>query len=454
MPHLLDIIKHTHIDKAAYYLDEQGVDKDNEWNEYFVEVHQNFYPFKYLVGLAYQFATGHKIGDTFKSNKSNRNKIRDLGYNIRYVKGGIKYSELKENGSTNKSKIARITWNYYGWVTPSGYKGKSRTQSYEKYNGFGHEEWNFNAKFRLGEYKYGFLEPINKCFDKYAGEVYDISLFTRNGVEKVDYWVTTLKDVEIPCKEETDWVLKEYKKNGWFKEMKNDLKNEGLDEGKLDDWVQHGGQLFNIKFKVSQIWKEGTLIPIEDKSDIPSYRYTLMNMSVNVSQKYDDLPNTRGSFEDSGKTDTDISPIKYKRSYSSQEKEIEIRHGQIQREFMKFLQDKYGMGNVKRECRAYGLSRIDIIRKTPEGEEIYYEVKSYANLLTSLRQSIGQLLEYCLYPDVEKAKELVLVSDIDPQGNDELLKYVDHLRDYLKIPFSYICFNPDKKEILYMSGQE
>lgn len=32
--------------------------------------------------------------------------------------------------------------------------------------------------------------------------------------------------------------------------------------------------------------------------------------------------------------------------------------------------------NVKCECKGYGMSRIDIVRKTSEGEQIYYEVKS------------------------------------------------------------------------------
>ena len=121
---------------------------------------------------------------------------------------------------------------------------------------------------------------------------------------------------------------------------------------------------------------------------------------------------------------------------------------------MIFLQNKYGVNNVKCECKGYGMSRIDIVRKTSEGEQIYYEVKSYTSLLTSLRQAIGQLLEYCLYPDVEKAKEIVLVSNIDPSQDKELQIYINRLKNYLKIPFSYICFDPDTKKIIYTNGQE
>ena len=122
-------------------------------------------------------------------------------------------------------------------------------------------------------------------------------------------------------------------------------------------------------------------------------------------------------------------------------------------EFMRFLQGKYGTDNVKRECLGYGMSRIDIVRKSSKGK-IYYEVKSYNDLQTSLRLGIGQLLEYCLYPNVEKAYELVLVSDINPISNKDLVNYINHIRDFLKIPFSYICFDPVKKKVLYSTMED
>lgn len=453
MEHFLDKVSVQHMKAAAVFIESHGVCKNNEWNEYFIEVNNRFYPFKYLVTKAYELATSQEMATGFHSNVSNRNKIRDLGYNIKYIKGGIKYSELNVHKPV-KNKLARVTWNVYKWNTPSGREGKSRTESYESSNGFGHEEWNFNQKYQIGEYKYGFLEPVHKFRDKYSGEVYNISLYTRNGTDKNVFWITTLRYVEILGKEEARWVLKEYEKRGWLDEMKNDLNNKQLDGSKLDEWIRDEFPLFNIKFKASQLSQLKEPILINDIYSIPSYRYILLNIPETLPEKIEKRYKEHGTFENSGSTNCNTSPTKFYRNYQSQEKkEIEIRHGLIQMEFMRFLQGKYGTDNVKRECLGYGMSRIDIVRKSSKGK-IYYEVKSYNDLQTSLRLGIGQLLEYCLYPNVEKAYELVLVSDINPISNKDLVNYINHIRDFLKIPFSYICFDPVKKKVLYSTMED
>ena len=76
-------------------------------------------------------------------------------------------------------KIARICWNTNNWHRPSGSEGKSKTkQSYEKKQGFGHEEWLFDERMILKDgYLYGYLQALlePKC---HKGKVYDIHLFT------------------------------------------------------------------------------------------------------------------------------------------------------------------------------------------------------------------------------------------------------------------------------------
>ena len=90
MEHFLDKVSVQHMKAAAVFIESHGVCKNNEWNEYFIEVNNRFYPFKYLVTKAYELATSQEMVTGFHSNVSNRNKIRDLGYNIKYIKGGIK----------------------------------------------------------------------------------------------------------------------------------------------------------------------------------------------------------------------------------------------------------------------------------------------------------------------------------------------------------------------------
>lgn len=452
MEHILNCITREYIIRAAKEIQKEGVDKNCDWNEYYVEIEDALFPFKSLVLRAYSYTEKADLDFECKSNESNRNKIRDLGYNILYLKGGMKYSEVNRNGLLVENKMSRVVWNENGWVTPSGPKGKSKTESYEKSHGYGHEEWNFNTKYVLGEYKYGFLEPINKHCKLYEGKLFNIMLFTRNRCDKSDYWVMALDNVEVINEEEANWVMKQYKKKGWLNEMKEDLENLNLDAPKSDEWTKEVKSLFNIKFKASQLFKGCILSPVE-LGDIRIHRYTLMSMPEDLEQKLKNQVKTHGSFEDSGSYDVNVFSSPIKRNYQTRETEIEINHGKIQEGFMRYLQQKYGKDNVKRECTGYGRTKIDITRRTPDGE-VYYEVKSYSSLLTSFRQGIGQLLEYCLFPDVVKAKKIVLVSDINPRGDKELESYVEHVGKYLKIPFGYVCFDIEKKEVVYENGGE
>ncbi|MGY8916042.1 MAG: hypothetical protein ACKVJF_13290 [Flavobacteriales bacterium] len=59
---------------------------------------------------------------------------------------------------------------------------------------------------------------------------------------------------------------------------------------------------------------------------------------------------------------------------------------------------------------------------------------------------IGQLLEYCLYPNVNEAESIVLVSHVAP--SDEVKNYIHHLKNFIKLPFSYIHFDIEQEEII------
>ena len=62
---------------------------------------------------------------------------------------------------------------------------------------------------------------------------------------------------------------------------------------------------------------------------------------------------------------------------------FESLNDKIQTKFLKYLQSQYGKTLVKRECNAYGASRIDITRKTNSGGYIFYEIKKCFRFLVS-----------------------------------------------------------------------
>lgn len=347
---------------------------------------------------------------------------------------------------SKETKIARITWNTNQWVKPSGLLGKSINPSFEKENGFGHEEWLFDGDKVIDGFKYGFLEPIHKYRSNYEGKVFDISLYTRDGVSNKTFWVTTLKNVQVLTDEESNEVFQQYKNQGWYDEMKADLYNLSLNSAQLDEWIKEDGSgLFNVKFTASQINEIPIeLIPVINEKDIPSNRYTLMDIPKNVQEKYEALTKTGFSFENSGSEESDLG-TKSKRTGRKREIELELKHNILQNKFLKYLQNTYGKAIVKRECTAYGASRIDITRKTDTGF-VFYEIKTYNNLRTSIREGIGQLLEYSLYPNVQEAEKLVLVSHVAP--SNELIGYLNHIKEFINIPFSYIHFDTEKEEVI------
>ncbi|NHN25238.1 hypothetical protein FIA58_006060 [Flavobacterium jejuense] len=347
---------------------------------------------------------------------------------------------------SKESKICRITWNNNGWIKPSGLSGKSKHPSFEKENGFGHEEWLFDGNKIIDGYKYGFLEPIHKFRTKYQAKLFDLLLYTRDSDSNQNYWVTTLKDVEVINTEESEKVLVHYKNEGWYDEMKSDLYNLSLDSKQLDTWIDEGAQqLFNIKFKASQINEiPNDLILVENPNEIPSSRYLLMDFKNDVTEKIKENIKTKFSFYNSGSEEAELES-KGKRKRNRKDIELEFKHNLLQKKFLQFLQNKYGKNAVKRECTAYGASRIDITRKTNTGF-VFYEIKTYNSLRSSIREGLGQLLEYCLYPNVNEAESIVLVSHVEP--STELKEYLIHIKKFINLPFSYIHFDLDKEKII------
>lgn len=343
-------------------------------------------------------------------------------------------------------KLARITWNTNGWVIPSGYAGKSIHASYEKENGFGHEEWLFDGEKTMGGYKFGFLEPVHKHRATYEGKTFDLTLYTRNAQNGQAYWVGNLQGVAVLAPDEAKKVFDHYKSNGWFDEMKQDLANLNLDATLLDEWVAEGAEaLFNIKFKTDQLHAiPAALLPIEETDSIPTSRYILMDIlpqTVSQLEKAEHLP---FSFEESGSAEADLS-TQSTRTHRAKVIEMELTHNLLQSKFLQYLQGLLGKAVVKRECRAYGSARIDVTVKTDTGYE-FYEIKTYNSLLASIREAVGQLLEYALYPKSKNVEKLVLVSHVVPKKED--IAYILQLKAIIQIPFSYICFDMEAGKVI------
>ena len=341
----------------------------------------------------------------------------------------------------HERRIARICWNTNGWVKPSGREGKSKADSHERDYGYGGEEWLFDMGKLYKGYRYGFLQPISRNYNKYIGKKYNLLLYTIYGVTKQKYWIGWINNIEVVNIKESQKIYDYYLKKGWIEEFKNDLKKLQLWNNKINSYWNRSISHFNVKFRSEEVELFNKPLSFINNKLFEKPRYILNYVPDKLNKQ--ELIET-GFDPNSGSENPSNKKSKSTRTVNA-EIEIPAKHRDILNGFMKYLKRNYRGQLIKKESKAFGNSKIDLFRKTADGY-IFYEIKSYNILLKSLRMAIGQLLEYNCYPNDKNAIKMYLVSDKAPDPNFQ--KYINHLNKIINIPFGYIQFDPYKKVII------
>ena len=180
----------------------------------------------------------------------------------------------------NELRIARICWNTNNWVLPSGEKGKSSNKDmYESQYGFGHEEWLFDFEKIIDGKHYSFLQGVNKALKKYKNQLKDIVLYTKEEGGK-PILIGMIKNVHCIDKKESKETYAEYKKRGWKKNMKSQVRNIGGEDGELEYNTSSGyinEQYFNISFNPKDVFIPENKTP-EWLNQIKCFRYVLLKV--------------------------------------------------------------------------------------------------------------------------------------------------------------------------------
>lgn len=346
-----------------------------------------------------------------------------------------------------EKRIARICWNDNGWIMPSGKYGKSlNKETHEAKHGYGHEEWLLDIGKLINGYHYGFLEPIRKQQDAYADHTFNVWLYTIDGETKKRYWIGEIESLKVLNREEAEDAKAEYIKRGWFQEMEEQIKASGANTDGFSDW--EGVDLFNVKYlplnlKINDPYFE---IP-KDHPIIGQSRYSFAHFKNEFDVKAT-VPEKKFSFHlfdavTQVQNNDDVAPkIKI---HVREPKAIEIiyLHKAISKALTKQLKKMYGEENVQDEHPAgYGANKIDIVVR--KGEDLlFYEIKSYTSLKTCIREAVGQLMEYALWTNQNKAKELIVITQ--PLSDFENAKtYFKHLRNTYNLPLYYQSFDFEK----------
>lgn len=350
---------------------------------------------------------------------------------------------IDEVWSTNQRRIARLAFNTNGWVFPSGPYGKStHPDSHEARHGYGHEEWLLDTSKIINGYHYGFLEPIRKQQGAYQENIYDVWLYTIDGVAGKRFWIGEISNVEVLNKEQADEANNIYKLNGWLNEMEGQIRASGGNDKGFSNWK--GVDLFNIRFKVGDIFLNDEYVELPSNHQIYNLsRYSFAHFKEEYIIKDKDIADFSDDFFDSETNSTSDKKARTS-NYIRKAKAIEITylHNEISDKLAEHLKNIYGESNVKIECNAgYDSNRIDIVVRA-NNQYIFYEIKTYPTLKSSIREAIGQLLEYCMWTNHKRANELIIVTQ--PHKNYEKVeKYLNHLRSILNINLYYQSFDLD-----------
>tara|TARA_R110000850_G_scaffold50499_6_gene123860 strand:+ start:959 stop:2143 length:1185 start_codon:yes stop_codon:yes gene_type:complete len=376
------------------------------------------------------------------SKDINEEDIELIFRELEFLYPVYQYVQLEMDQAIKLDKVARICFNKEGWIKPSGPIGKSKDpKTHEARNGFGHEEWLLDFSKLIDGYHYGFLEPFYKHPKTYVGKVFNVHLITIDSQTKTRYWVGEVRDLEVITIEENKKVKKEYQNRGWYKEMEEQLAELGLDSSLIGEWTDNEW-LFNVKFK-PELFLNDKLVEVDpnDKA-ISSTRYTLLNLNklpdalekeevqnlFGPPQKSDPKPNfILSSIRTSGPRITEIPHLHYK----------------ITEALFQFLKN---LGfTVEYERISPGGGKIDMIG-WKDGKAIFFEIKTFPSAKACIREALGQLLEYSLYPAKNRANKLVIVSQNKSNALDQ--KYIRHLSKTLGLKLEYWGFDYEKRGLI------
>lgn len=329
-------------------------------------------------------------------------------------------------------KLSRICWNSNDWKKPSGFEGKSKNRdSYEYQYGFGHEEWIFDTTKIIDGYHYAYLQSIANHGDRNA--VYDISLYTIKSErsKKVRYWLGEISGVETVDAEESERVLKIYKQNGWYEEMKAQLGAVGAQADELDNISTD--YFFVIRFKPENLILMTPFSFSHLDPAVPSNYYNLIN--------YISTPGFDGQqrlFEF-----TPGNSAKKREGYragNENGRTINYIHNIIQEGVYAELCLEYGANNVGTELHTGYDSRIDLVVKTDKASFHFYEIKTGTSVRSCIREALGQIIEYVHFREHPiSVNKMFVVGSYSPNADE--IKYIKKIREEYLIPVYYQQFD-------------
>lgn len=305
---------------------------------------------------------------------------------VGYLKG-----LLKRRGSISPdipratTKLARISYNSSGWKNPT--KEAEDLESSDTFNaqhGFGYEDWLFRDGWKLGGWRYAFIQAFNRTWDSLRGRVFDVSLFTIDGDGR-RFAVGRITELEVLRTEEMAAAVAAFRKRGWRDVMRVEIATAGGKPAALEgsDWAPY---FLNVRFRAENVrlLPPGTLMPT-DLWMANRRRYSLYDF--NPTNTVFDLWSFRG------RRARKLAKVKGTRTRrGSDASEVDPIHERMQEKLEKKLRRQFPGAKIDAEE-----DWIDLKVRTRDSLTLY-EIKTDVRPFMVIRQALGQLLEYAFHP--------------------------------------------------------
>lgn len=328
-----------------------------------------------------------------------------------------------------KNKICRICWNTSDWRRPTGEAARlekgGTSETYVQSQGYGLEEWLFNFSWlhRDGK-KYGYLQPIAKYRSKYEKTTFDILVYARSPNSE-PCAIAEIRDVTVLTEREAAGAADYMKRKGWLREMEQDLEQIPF----FKPLPENLHEILNIKFDPENVrfFDPPRSFPNGHKTR-RNVRYQPLDWDEWATQ----APKSSGR---TGSAKKKSEALVARKAIAATT--YDPVHNKIQNAMKLALSRKYGAQSVKLEEGG-----VDVVLRVGDAI-IFYEIKTHPTAKSCIREALGQLLEYAVYPQAKRAQRLVIVGD--GRQTPEDVEYLRYLRMHLPLPVHYARWNWIKK---------
>jgi len=326
--------------------------------------------------------------------------------------------------------LQRICWNGRGWQIPSGSAGHE--SGFPSANGYAHEEWNFQTDDAYKGYVYGYIYTPPKIIKE--AEKFRIVFFGIHPKTKERLIVGIYHAAELGPKKSYEHLFAHFQKEGIFTRRADELCEvvPGLSHPKALKEVKNSvnKKWLSIRCPASKIQVFQQPIPlttIAGKQKVGEYfrRFTHLRSEFSLPKfiAKTTIP-TKGQ-DKKGPLAEDA----YYRESPGKIRHILRLHSVLSNQFTAWLKETYGIKAHQEQDRVD--VRFDLGKKSVLAEiKICYGVGT----TKSIREALGQLLEYNHYPPRSKAALWMIILNKEPSDMDR--KFIGILRDSISLPLT------------------